>query len=83
MSLRPGNYYVISAVIDKEIMFLRQEGNLWSRTLKEARFFGKPERAEEAKREARKNFSKFCVKGMQVLSIDIFGEGRNRVLSLT
>lgn len=83
MPLRPGNYFVISAVIGKEVMFLREEGNIWSRTLKEARFYGKPERAEEAKREARKHFSKFCVKAMEVLSIDIFGKAQNLVLSLT
>ncbi len=79
MRLQPGNYYVISAVIDKEIMFLKNEGNLWSRTLREARFFGKPEPAEQAKKEARRQFSKFVVKSMQVLSIDIFGKGQNLV----
>jgi hypothetical protein len=79
MRLQPGNYFVISAVIDKEIMFLKDEGNLWSRTLREAKFYGKPEPAEQAKREARKQFSKFTVKSMQVLSIDIFGKSQNLV----
>lgn len=83
MPLKPGNYYSIAAVIQHEIMFLKDgEENLFSRTLREAKFFYNERRAKETCQQTRRRFSRFVVKNLQVLSIDIFGEKENLLVSM-
>ena len=83
MPLRPGTYFVIAALIQREIMFLREgEQTLWSRTLRQARVFGSEASAETMKRQVRQGFSKFVVKSIQVVAFDIFGSAENKLVSL-
>jgi hypothetical protein len=84
MTLRPGNYYVISALVHQEVMFLREgeETNLLSRTLRDARCFKKEDDALRTLHEARKCFSKFIVREMKVMSLDIFGKGKNMMVGI-
>jgi hypothetical protein len=80
MTLRPGNYYIISSLIGNEVMFLRKINEkllAWSRTLKDAIILYDEEKAEEMRAEARRNFAKGIVRGVKVTRLDVFGQARN------
>ena len=80
MMIETGHYFIVAAIVGDEVMFLRDNDvTLWSRALRQALFFVSRRAACGAKKRAKSFFSEEAVKGLRVLSLDIFGDAKNLI----
>lgn len=78
--MKAGNYYLITTVINNEVLYLRPGFKMWSRSLHNAHFFRSQQDALKIKNRVKaRRYNPQVMTSLAITRIDIYGKSYDRL----